>query len=57
VAINLTLINELSQTVKVISLTEANKHEVNISELANGIYFVVGKTDSIKVNQKIVVAK
>jgi hypothetical protein len=57
VAINLTLINELGQTVKTISLTEANKQEVNISELANGIYFVVGKTDSVKVNQKIVVAK
>jgi hypothetical protein len=57
VAINLSLIDELGQTVKTISLTEANKHEINISELANGIYFVVGKTDSIKVNQKIVVAK
>lgn len=56
-SINLNVINELGQIVKSISLTESNNNQVSISGLSNGIYFLVGQTNSSKINQKIVVTK
>jgi hypothetical protein len=56
-AINLKLINELGQIVRVISLSGTNNHQVNVSDLAKGIYFVVGDTTHSSIRQKIVVAK
>jgi hypothetical protein len=55
--IKLNLINELGQLVRVIQLTAANKHEVNVTDLAKGIYFVSGQKDNLQIYQKIVVTK
>jgi hypothetical protein len=56
-AIDLKLINELGQIVRVISLSGTNNHQVNVTDLAKGIYFVVGDTTHSTIRQKIVVAK
>jgi hypothetical protein len=55
--IKVNLENELGQLVRVIQLTAANNHEVNITDLAKGIYFVAGQKDGVQVYQKIVVTK
>lgn len=57
ISIDLNLVDELGRVVRTFSLSDSNKHQVNVSDLANGIYFIVGKNDLVKVNQKIVVAK
>jgi len=57
VNINLELINELGQFVRLIKLSEVNNRKINISELSNGIYFLIGKKDNLKVKQKIIVTK
>ena len=53
----LTVSNELGQTVKTIVLSESNKYAANITDLAEGIYFVTGQTNEVTFNQKIVVTK
>ncbi|WP_317898459.1 T9SS type A sorting domain-containing protein [Aurantibacillus circumpalustris] len=55
--LKLSLVNELGQLIRVINLSATNNHEVNISDLAKGIYFVSGQKDSSQIYQKIVVTK
>ncbi|WP_317896715.1 T9SS type A sorting domain-containing protein [Aurantibacillus circumpalustris] len=55
--LKLSLVNELGQLIRVINLSAINNHEVNISDLAKGIYFVSGRKDSSQIYQKIVVIK
>lgn len=57
VDVKLTLTNELGQVVKVISLNNSNNRNQSITHLANGIYFISGKVNNQRVNQKIVVTK
>lgn len=54
---NLTLVNNLGQVVKIISVNASNNYKVSISNLANGIYFVFGDNNNQTIKQKIVVAK
>lgn len=54
--ITLTIVNELGQHVKVISLTAAS-HDVKVSDLSNGVYFITGVNANGSVKQKIVIAK
>ena len=56
-AISLDLINQLGQVVKVITLNETNNHQASISNVANGIYFIVGKGNNSSINQKVIVNK
>ncbi len=56
-AIDLIIINELGQTVKKIQLSSANNLQLKVSDLANGIYFIVGKNKTTNINQKIIVNK
>jgi hypothetical protein len=56
-AIDLLIINELGQTVKNIQLSSANNLQLKVSDLANGIYFIVGKNKITNINQKIIVNK
>ena len=56
-AIDLLIINELGQTIKNIQLSSANNLQVKVSDLANGIYFIVGKNKTTNINQKIIVNK
>jgi len=57
VAIDLLIINELGQTIKTIQLSSANNLQLKVSDLANGIYFIVGKNKTTNINQKIIVNK
>ncbi|MBI3238927.1 MAG: T9SS type A sorting domain-containing protein [Flavobacteriia bacterium] len=54
-ALELTLVNELGQFIKTLSLNETNHYSVAITGLAKGIYFVSGIKNDLKFNQKIVV--
>ncbi|WP_317898462.1 T9SS type A sorting domain-containing protein [Aurantibacillus circumpalustris] len=55
--LKLSLVNELGQLIRVINLSATNNHEVNIIDLAKGIYFVSGQKDGLQIYQKIVVTK
>lgn len=55
--VSLTLINSIGQVIRTIALTNANNHEVEIKDISNGVYFLVGSNGNEKVNMKIVVGK
>ncbi len=55
-AIDITIINEVGQIVKRISLNNIND-KVHISNFANGIYFVVANSNGQLIKQKLVVEK
>ncbi len=44
-----TIINELGQLVKIVSLTEANDHRIFVTDLPNGIYTLMNKTLQAKI--------
>ena len=54
---NLSIINNLGQVVKEISINSSNNYNASVSNLANGIYFVVGKNNDQLIKTKIVVSK
>ncbi len=55
--IQLKIVNELGQEVSSIKLSAQNDHKFSVTNLADGIYFIVGQNESGKVNQKIIVSK
>ncbi|MDP3556801.1 MAG: T9SS type A sorting domain-containing protein [Bacteroidota bacterium] len=57
VEIELIIINTLGQIVKTITLNETNNHHVSVSNIANGIYFVVGQHDKKTISKKIIINK
>ena len=54
---NLSIINNLGQVVKEISINSSNNYKASISNLANGLYFVVGKNNDQLIKTKIIVSK
>jgi hypothetical protein len=56
-AIQLNLVNELGQLVRVISLSDANNYQVSVNDLEQGIYFIFGQKENVQIYQKIVVTK
>lgn len=56
-AITLNLISSLGQLVKIITLTENNNYKQSLVNLAEGVYFISGESESVLVNQKIIVSK
>jgi hypothetical protein len=55
--LHLYLISELGQVLRIIDLTEGNAHQVQVSDLATGIYFISGKKGELLIREKIVVQK
>jgi hypothetical protein len=55
--ISLQIVNALGQLVGTLDLSKENKKEVNVSHLPNGIYFITGQNQNLKVNKKIIVEK
>jgi hypothetical protein len=53
---NYSITNELGQTIKSIQLNAANNYSINIENLQNGIYFIIGINNNKVTKQKIVVA-
>ncbi len=51
------IVNELGQTIKSVQLTAANNYSMNVTDVNNGIYFIIGTNNNTVVRQKIVVAK
>ena len=51
------LVNELGQTVQIIKLNATNTYTVNIENLSNGIYFIIGFNNNQITKQKVVVTK
>jgi len=55
--VNLSVINNLGQLVKIISLNENNNHKAFVTNLSAGIYFIEGTNSANqKIKQKIIVA-
>jgi hypothetical protein len=55
--ITLNIVNAIGQVVSVIDISDENKKEVNVSNLPNGIYFITGQNQNLKVNKKIIVER
>lgn len=53
----LTLINELGEVVKDITLNNSNNRIISVTHLASGIYFITGKNNDQTIHQKIIVSK
>ena len=51
------IMNESGQTIQQVKLNSANKYTINIENLNNGIYFIVGFNNNQMTNQKFVVSK
>lgn len=54
--LQLELLNELGQVVKVLELTDANHYQVQVKGLAPGLYFVTDKAHR-QVSQKIIISE
>jgi hypothetical protein len=55
--LKLILVNELGQLIQHLELSAGNNHQVSVKDLAKGIYFLSGSTETGAFNQKIVVTK
>jgi len=53
--LNLTLTNELGQTLRTLALTSVNDFNVTLNDLPNGIYFLKGGKENYSFNKKIIV--
>ncbi len=51
----LTVVNEIGQTVRSVELNASHNNTINIENLPMGIYFVIGQNDQQIIKQKIVV--
>jgi hypothetical protein len=51
------VINNLGQVVKTINLSESTKQEINMGNLANGIYLIVGENEGKRISKKIILNK
>jgi uncharacterized repeat protein (TIGR03803 family) len=51
------IVNALGQTIESFKLNAANNCTINIGNLSNGIYFIVGFNDTSITKQKVIVAK
>ncbi len=49
--------NDIGQTIQKFELNGANKYTINIENLSNGMYFIVGVYDNQILKQKVVVTK
>ena len=52
-----TIMDKAGQTIQVFELNTGNKFSINIEDLSNGIYFIVGFNNNQICRQKVVVAK
>ncbi len=55
--ITLTLVNELGQIVRTIIISGSNDHEVSVTDLPKGIYFISGQNNAVQIYQKVIVTK
>lgn len=55
--INLNVVDQLGRVVKTISISKNNSMQLTITELANGVYFIVDAGSARTLNQKVIVAK
>jgi hypothetical protein len=55
--LDLSIVNELGQVIRTIKLSAQNNHTVQVDDLTNGVYFIVGQNNDLKINQKIIIAK
>ncbi len=58
---NLSVVNSLGQVVRTMTQSEANPHgyrgERTVHNLPNGVYFIIGENDRVRINKKIIVEK
>lgn len=54
--LNLSIVNNLGQLIKTISITTATNYKASVTDLPNGIYFITS-SENKEIKQKIVVSK
>ena len=54
-ALEMKIINELGQVIKLISLNENNNYKMEVQNIPSGIYFITNEKASI--NQKVIIEK
>lgn len=55
--IQLRLVNSIGQEIRVFKLDATNDYKMDVRDLSNGVYFLMGETSNSKVHQKIIVGK
>lgn len=53
--LDLILVNNLGQCIQKIRLNEQNQFEMQVTELAKGVYFVIGNNDGKNIKQKVII--
>ena len=53
--IDVSIVNELGKIIKTLHLNSGNGHQLDVSDLASGIYFITGNNAGQLINQKLVV--
>jgi hypothetical protein len=53
---NISIVNNLGQVVKVVSINGSNNYKASICNIASGIYFIVGENKGQIIKQKIIVS-
>lgn len=54
---NLVLVNTLGQSVRSVELNSKNSNRASVTEIADGVYYLVSKDKSQSIKQKVVVGK
>lgn len=54
---NYSIVNELGQAIQSVKLNAANNYSINVENLNNGIYFIIGFNNNQLTKQKVVVTK
>jgi len=57
IEISLKLVNSLGQTIRRIELNSGNQFYISVEALTPGVYFLVGESNSMQLNEKIVITK
>ncbi|MBK7816777.1 MAG: T9SS type A sorting domain-containing protein [Sphingobacteriaceae bacterium] len=55
--INLVIVNNLGDVVSTINLSATSEQKINLNNLPEGVYFIIGKNDLGLVRQKILISK
>lgn len=51
------IVNQIGQTVKTFKVSSNVENEINIEELTNGIYYIIGKDETKTLSKKLIVRK
>lgn len=57
VTLSLEILNAIGQVVGTIRLSDENKKQTTVNNLPDGIYFITGESNGLKINKKIIIER